>query len=388
MKAGRALVLFLSIASIVAVPALAQEPSAQQNAAHPSQALSNKDVLDMENVGLGPDVIIAKIKSSTCDFDTSPAALEQLRAAKVPNEVILAMVQAPANGSSAATGSQSADAKNTMQHPGGYVGFLIVNATRPAQGALVRSVAPDGPAARAGIQRGDILEAMDGQPIVGFADCLQKLAPLMPGTQVTFRILRKGQESEVAAKVDPLRATVTFVTVENGQVLHVLPKWAGTWVMKNMEKYPGVKFQMSGPTNGEDNYVVAFSFSSNALNGFQPVTHTDTSSSTSNVSGGGTATDNYGNSWDYTVNGQADTTTTTTTTTNEAYTRTYNGVYLTAYDAKGGIIGQERHVYSTQTGGNQGTALGYNMGNAFGAIHAKDHLMEAILKDIGLAKHN
>ena len=89
------LVIFLSIASLMAVRALAQEPSAQQNAAHPSQALSNKDVLTMQNVGLGPDVIIAKIKSSTCDFDTSPAALEQLRTAKVPNEVILAMVQAP-----------------------------------------------------------------------------------------------------------------------------------------------------------------------------------------------------------------------------------------------------------------------------------------------------
>jgi len=379
------LVIFLSIASLMAVPALAQEPSPQQNTARPSQALNNKDVLTMQNVGLGPDVIIAKIKSSTCDFDTSPAALEQLRAAKVPNEIILAMVQAPANGSAPATGSQSADAKNTMQHPGGYVGWFILPS---AHGTLViTSVTPDSPVGRAGIQRGDVLVTVNGQPVT-IADSQKIVALKVPGAQIKLGILRNGQEKEFTVTVDPLRATVTFVTVENGQVLKVAPKWALTWLGKNMEKYPSVDFGTSGHTNGEENYVIAFSFSSNALNGFQPVTHTNTSTSTSNISGGGAVTDNYGNSWDYTMNGQADTSTTTTTTTNEAYTRTYNGVYLTAYDAKGEIIGQERHVYSTQAGGNQGTALGYNMGNAFGAIHAKDHLMEAILKDIGLAKHN
>ena len=383
---NRAIVCLLSLAllalTIVAAPALAQEPSAQQNAAHPSQALSNKDVLAMQNVGLGPDVIIAKIKSSTCDFDTSTAALEELRAAKVPNEVILAMVQAPVvNGS-------APESENAAKHLGGYLG-VVFDTKKHSNGVLIKDVESDSPASHAGIQKGDILKAVNGQPIADAADYQAKIVPLLnPGTQVICRILRKSQESEVTVTIAPLRATVTFVTVENGQVLHVLQKWAGTWVMKNMEKYPGVKFQMSGPASGENNYVIAFSFSSNALNGFQPVTHTDTSSSTSNISGGGTVTDNYGNSWDYTMNGQADTSTTTTTTTNEAYTRTYNGVYLTAYDAKGEIIGQERHVYSTQAGGNQGTALGYNMGNAFGAIHAKDHLMEAILKDIGLAKHN
>jgi len=383
---NRAIVCLLSLAllalTIVAAPALAQEPSAQQNAAHPSQALSNKDVLAMQNVGLGPDVIIAKIKSSTCDFDTSTAALEELRAAKVPNEVILAMVQAPVvNGS-------APESENAAKHLGGYLG-VVFDTKKHSNGVLIKDVESDSPASHAGIQKGDILKAVNGQPIADAADYQAKIVPLLnPGTQVICRILRKSQESEVTVTIAPLRATVTFVTVENGQVLHVLQKWAGTWVMKNMEKYPGVKFQMSGPASGENNYVIAFSFSSNALNGFQPVTHTDTSSSTSNISGGGTVTDNYGNSWDYTMDGQADTTTTATTTTNEAYTRTYNGVYLTAYDAKGGIVGQERHVYSTQTGGNQGTAFGYDMGNAIGAIHAKDHLMEAILKDIGLAKHN
>lgn len=387
MKADGIVVLFLSVVSIVATPALAQAPSTQQNTANQLQALSNKDVLDMQNAGLGADVIVAKIESSTCDFDTSPTALEQLRTAKVPNEVILAMVQAPVASDSARTAQPPTEAKSALQHPSSYLGLFVVNAKPPAHGFLVKDVTPDGPAAEAGIREGDVVEAVNGQAIASIAD-YQKLSGLDPGTQFTFTIRRNGQESNITTTSIPLHATVTFIMVQNGQVTQLMPNWAINWLNKNWKKYPGVKFQTSGPASGEDNYVIAFSFSSNALNGFQPVTHTDTSESTSNISGTGTATDNNGNSWDYTMNGQAVTTTTSTTTTDEAYTRTYNGVYLTAYDGKGGIIGKEGHVYSTQTGGDQGTAFGYNLGNALGAIHAKDHLMEAILKDIGLVKHN
>ncbi|MGB6877960.1 MAG: hypothetical protein WBD94_00180 [Candidatus Acidiferrales bacterium] len=113
---------------------------------------------------------------------------------------------------------------------------------------------------------------------------------------------------------DPVTQTITFVTVENGQVMHVIPEWAIKWVKKNYKKYPGIRFQTTGEQVPVDrNYVIAFSFSSNALQGFQPVTHTDTSTSTSPVSANGTVTDNQGNTWNYTMNGTATTTTTTTT---------------------------------------------------------------------------
>ncbi len=59
-------------------------------------ALTNKDVLEMLNAELSQEVVIAKIKSSSCKFDTSPDSLKALKAARVPDAVILAMVQAPA----------------------------------------------------------------------------------------------------------------------------------------------------------------------------------------------------------------------------------------------------------------------------------------------------
>jgi len=49
----------------------------------------------MHKVGLPPDILVAKVKSSQCNFDTSPASLQALKTAGVGDNVILAMVQAP-----------------------------------------------------------------------------------------------------------------------------------------------------------------------------------------------------------------------------------------------------------------------------------------------------
>ncbi|MFZ0580032.1 MAG: SH3 domain-containing protein [Candidatus Acidiferrales bacterium] len=57
--------------------------------------LDNRDILKMRGMRLSDGVIISKIKSSKCDFDTSPAALQKLRSAGLPDQVILAMIQAP-----------------------------------------------------------------------------------------------------------------------------------------------------------------------------------------------------------------------------------------------------------------------------------------------------
>jgi hypothetical protein len=67
--------------------------SASSGATSGSAALTNRDVLDMRKAGLPQDVLLAKIKSSDCNFDTSPSQLSQLKSAGLPDGVILAMVQ-------------------------------------------------------------------------------------------------------------------------------------------------------------------------------------------------------------------------------------------------------------------------------------------------------
>lgn len=88
------LVLSLSMA-VVAFPSRAQDPPAAAKSQPAAPALTNRDVLDMLKAGLTADVIIAKIKSSETNFDTSPAALAELKALNVPDNVMLAMVKGP-----------------------------------------------------------------------------------------------------------------------------------------------------------------------------------------------------------------------------------------------------------------------------------------------------
>jgi hypothetical protein len=63
--------------------------------AAPVPALNNAAIVKMRTQRLSADVIIAKIQSSPCEFDTSPAALQKLKVAGVPDKVIVAMVTAP-----------------------------------------------------------------------------------------------------------------------------------------------------------------------------------------------------------------------------------------------------------------------------------------------------
>jgi hypothetical protein len=56
--------------------------------------LTNADIVQMQSAGLGADVITEKIlSSSTCDFDTSAAALVQLKDSGLPDSVLIAMLR-------------------------------------------------------------------------------------------------------------------------------------------------------------------------------------------------------------------------------------------------------------------------------------------------------
>jgi hypothetical protein len=105
MKRLVASILTLSLGmAVIASPSRNQDPP---QTAVKSQALTNKDVLDMVKAGIAAEIIVAKIKSSETNFDTSPGALAELKAANVPDSVILAMVKGPAPA--AATEAVSAD---------------------------------------------------------------------------------------------------------------------------------------------------------------------------------------------------------------------------------------------------------------------------------------
>ncbi|HZE70012.1 MAG TPA: hypothetical protein VE135_10870 [Pyrinomonadaceae bacterium] len=58
-------------------------------------SLTNADILTMVRAKLSPTLIVEKINTSSCNFDTFPSVLAELKDRGVPDEVLMAMVQAP-----------------------------------------------------------------------------------------------------------------------------------------------------------------------------------------------------------------------------------------------------------------------------------------------------
>jgi hypothetical protein len=82
-----------------------------------SAVLTNKDILDMNRIGLPPQILVAKIKSSQCNFDTSSASLQVLKAGGLGDSVILAMVEAPSGPARVGPVEDPTKAPNASSHP-------------------------------------------------------------------------------------------------------------------------------------------------------------------------------------------------------------------------------------------------------------------------------
>jgi serine protease Do len=75
-------------------------------------------------------------------------------------------------------------------------------------GALVSSVAPDGPAAKAGIQEGDVILKFDGKDVNSMRGLPRIVAQAQIGKEVDVEIIRKGQRKTVRVAVGRLAEDV------------------------------------------------------------------------------------------------------------------------------------------------------------------------------------
>lgn len=74
------------------------------------------------------------------------------------------------------------------------------------RGVLINSVAPRSAADKAGLRRGDVILALDGQPVSDTNAFRNKIAALAPGSEATLTIRREGREQQVRAKLGELAA--------------------------------------------------------------------------------------------------------------------------------------------------------------------------------------
>jgi serine protease Do len=70
-----------------------------------------------------------------------------------------------------------------------------------AEGALVAEPQPDGPASKAGIKPGDVIQSVNGEQVKDSRDLAEKIARIKPGQTVTLGIFRDGSEKTVTLTV-------------------------------------------------------------------------------------------------------------------------------------------------------------------------------------------
>jgi len=88
----------------------------------------------------------------------------------------------------------------------GYLGIHIESVTpalaqsfglKQTNGALIGDVSADGPSAKAGLKRGDVVVELNGTKVVDSNDLRLRISQTAPGTNVELKVIRDGQPKNV-----------------------------------------------------------------------------------------------------------------------------------------------------------------------------------------------
>jgi len=73
--------------------------------------------------------------------------------------------------------------------------------SKEMQGAIIAEVVPNGPAAKAGMQQGDVVIAVNGKPVEDSRDLSRRVASLIAGSKATFTVMRDGNRKDITADI-------------------------------------------------------------------------------------------------------------------------------------------------------------------------------------------
>src|SRR5947208_3663290 len=79
---------------------------------------------------------------------------------------------------------------------------------KKAEGALVAEPQPNGPAAKAGIQSGDVITGVNGEPVKDARELARTIGGLAPGNAVKLNVLQKGRDKVVNLTLGQLPNTI------------------------------------------------------------------------------------------------------------------------------------------------------------------------------------
>lgn len=119
-----------------------------------------------------------------------------------------ALLLGPGSGQSMLPAASTANAKESAPQAGrGWIGVQIQPVTtniaeslgmKEDKGALVAEPLTDGPAAKAGILSGDVITALNDQPVNDIRDLAKQIGDMAPGGTAKLTIWRKGEEKTIS----------------------------------------------------------------------------------------------------------------------------------------------------------------------------------------------
>jgi len=84
-------------------------------------------------------------------------------------------------------------------HP--WLGVRVLKQPVPGEGLKILEVSPEGPAAAAGVQEGDILKSLEGKPMGGLEDLREALADAKAGDSLAAELARQGEILSLSIQV-------------------------------------------------------------------------------------------------------------------------------------------------------------------------------------------
>jgi serine protease Do len=136
----------------------------------------------------------------------------------------------------------------------GYLGILPQDVT-PAMakafntqvtGALVGDVTKDSPASRAGLMKGDIILAINGEAINDANQLRLKIGLLNPNSKVDLKVLRDGKAQQIAVQLGQFPSTEERASVEKGSTEGALQGVS----VENITREAAAQLKISPDTKG------------------------------------------------------------------------------------------------------------------------------------------
>ena len=105
-----------------------------------------------------------------------------------------------------------------------YIGVTVSSVSSEAQayglpnGAAVRSVEADSPAAKAGLEENDIITEVDGTAITSSSELVNYVGEKTPGDELTFKVYRQGQSIDVTVTIgEKTQSAMPTTTTDDAQ---------------------------------------------------------------------------------------------------------------------------------------------------------------------------